>query len=316
MNARVRTLPAVAAALLLAVTVAGWCGAWHRLFDLVSHFRCYWLLAAACGCAALARRPRSIAFACCGLAFVGNAWALLPFWLPASVAGPHANALPPLELVVANLLRANADKSRAVAYLRDRDADVVVLLEVDAAWMAHLSSLDEAYPHRLVEPRDDNFGIALLSRWPIAAGRIVHFGGTPFPNIDATVRFHGRPVRVFATHPYPPFDTTAAAAQLAQLGGLAATAAAAPAPCVVAGDFNATPWSVPYRTFATGSGLRDTALGRGVQPTWNARRLAPRIPIDHVFASPDVAVLRRAVGPDVGSDHFPVEATLVLPPPD
>jgi endonuclease/exonuclease/phosphatase family metal-dependent hydrolase len=39
----------------------------------------------------------------------------------------------------------------------------------------------------------------------------------------------------------------------------------------------------------------------------------PRIPIDHVVVSPEVRVTDRRVGPDVGSDHLPVEATLAIP---
>jgi endonuclease/exonuclease/phosphatase (EEP) superfamily protein YafD len=52
-----------------------------------------------------------------------------------------------------------------------------------------------------------------------------------------------------------------------------------------------------------------------VQPTWSARLPFGRIPIDHIFAPPDATVVRREIGPDVGSDHFPVEAELILPAP-
>ncbi|MFM7109329.1 MAG: endonuclease/exonuclease/phosphatase family protein [Planctomycetaceae bacterium] len=323
MRCRVRSLPAVAAALLLAVTVAGSCGAGHWLLDLASHFRGYWLVAAAVGAVLALRRPRSVAFACCLLALAGNAWAMLPFWMPpstvlpaaaAAATTPDADPVPPLELVSANLHRLNADKSRAVAWLRDRRPDVAVLLEIDAAWAANLSSLDDIYPHRIVEPREDNFGIAVLSRWPLTGGTVTSLGGAPHPVIVTTVRFHDRGVRLFAIHPPPPKSAAHAATLRTHLAAVAAAAAAAPRPCIVAGDFNATPWSLPYRVFAARSGLRDTATGRGVQPTWNARLPAPRIPIDHVFASPEMAVLRRTVGPDVGSDHLPVEATLALPP--
>ncbi|MFM9058513.1 MAG: endonuclease/exonuclease/phosphatase family protein [Planctomycetaceae bacterium] len=319
MQTRFQTLFAVGAALLLAFTVAGSCGAWHWLLDLASHFRGYGLMAAAVGAVLGGRRPASVAFACCALALVGNAWAMLPFWLPApsllpaaAAAGP--DAAPVIDLVMANLHCRNPDRSSAVAYLRDRRPDIAVLLEIDAAWAASLSSLDETYPHRIVEAREGTFGIAVLSRWPLTDRQVTTFGGTPYPAIVATVAGPGRDLRLFAIHPHPPLSAVHDLALRAQLDAVAAAAAATPQPCIVAGDFNSTPWSQPYRRFAARSGLRDTALGRGVQPTWNARLPAPRIPLDHVFASPDIAVLRRAVGPDVGSDHFPVEATLVLPP--
>lgn len=314
-----RLLAAVSVAALTA-TVAGSLGAWHWLLDLASHFRWYWLLAAALGLACSIRPLRPLPAACCGLAVAVNAWAMAPFWLPATPAGlpraaaatPHSTA-PPLALVTLNVHRLNPDRSAAVAYLRDRAADVVVSIEVDEPWAAALSSLDDLYPHRLVVPRDDNFGLAVLSRWPLEDARAVELGGTPRPNIVTRVRHAAGPFLLVATHPTPPYSAAASLENLAQLMAVADVAAAATLPCIVAGDFNATPWSHAYRTFAARCGLRDTALGRGVQPTWNARLAVPRIPIDHVFASPDVTVLDRRIGPDVGSDHFPVEAVLVLP---
>jgi hypothetical protein len=77
-----------AAVALLAVTLVGFCGAWAWAFDLASHFRGSWLVAAAVGVVLAARRPRSLACGCSALAVVINAWALAPFWLP----GPAAPA--------------------------------------------------------------------------------------------------------------------------------------------------------------------------------------------------------------------------------
>ena len=84
-------------------------------------------------------------------------------------------------------------------------------------------------------------------------------------------------------------------------------------PVIVAGDLNTTPWSHGFQRLIRPRGLRDSAVGHGVQTTWNARRWVPRIPIDHVVVSPEVRVVARRVGPDVGSDHLPIEATLAVP---
>ena len=323
MHPRLRPWLDALAAALLAVTVAGSWGAWHWLLDLTSHFRWYWLLAAAAGVVLAARRPWSPALACSGLALVGNAWAMLPFWLappaattPVGVVARTGEALSSLSLVSCNLHREHPDKPRAVAYLRASQPDIAVLLEVDADWAAQLSGLDDLYPFRLVAPREDGFGLAILSRLPLSDPRLIDVDGTSDPIGTATVRCHGRDVRLFVTHPGSPLSVARWTSLVAQLRVLADAAAGTPGTCIVAGDFNTTPWSLAYRAFVARSGLRDTALGRGVQATWNARLPAPRIPIDHVFASPDLAVVRRAVGPDVGSDHFPVEATFVLPPAD
>jgi endonuclease/exonuclease/phosphatase (EEP) superfamily protein YafD len=79
------------------------------------------------------------------------------------------------------------------------------------------------------------------------------------------------------------------------------------------GDFNATPWSRPYRRLHNGTGTCDTRAGYGVQASYPADSWLLRIPIDHVLASCNVGVRDRRIGPDVGSDHLPVIVDLVLP---
>jgi endonuclease/exonuclease/phosphatase (EEP) superfamily protein YafD len=140
------------------------------------------------------------------------------------------------------------------------------------------------------------------------------FGDTGVPSIVATFADPGGDYTVIATHPVPPKSPDYARDRDTQLRAIAQLVAASPLPCIVAGDLNATPWSAAFRDLLATSGLRDTALGRGVQASWNARVWAPRIPIDHILAPPGTEIIRRAVGPFVGSDHFPVEAEIRLPP--
>jgi endonuclease/exonuclease/phosphatase (EEP) superfamily protein YafD len=50
----------------------------------------------------------------------------------------------------------------------------------------------------------------------------------------------------------------------------------------------------------------DSAQGHGVQPTWPNFNPLLWIPLDHVLHSTCLAVRDRIIGPDVGSDHYPV----------
>lgn len=79
------------------------------------------------------------------------------------------------------------------------------------------------------------------------------------------------------------------------------------------GDFNMTPWSPKFRQLVADSHLRDTVRGFGLQPTWPAGAPQFWIPIDHVLVSPDILVVDRRVGPDLGSDHYPVIVDIQLP---
>jgi endonuclease/exonuclease/phosphatase (EEP) superfamily protein YafD len=296
----------------LAASLAGSCGRWHWLLDIAANFRWYWLVAAVVGLVACLRWRRPLAIGSLALAAAANGWELSPYWLP----GPAPAAISrrePLSIVSANVLWSNPEKARVRDWLGDRDADVVAILEMNEDWLTVIEPLLARYPHRVVRTRKDNFGIALFSKRPFLAVDVVEFGGVPLPSIVARIEWDGTPFTIVATHPPPPGGPALAAARDTALRGLAAFVAAAEDPCVVVGDLNATPWSAVFRDLIRMSGLRDSALGRGIQPTWNARFPAPRIPIDHILVPPGTVVLDRSVGPDLGSDHFPVAARLSLP---
>lgn len=82
-------------------------------------------------------------------------------------------------------------------------------------------------------------------------------------------------------------------------------------PTLVAGDFNTPAGSSLLEPLK--QGFRDgfEQAGWGFGYTWPSR--LPGLRIDQVYASPVWAFRRCWVGPDVGSDHLPIIAELVLP---
>ena len=295
---------------LATASLAGFAGGAHWLLDLASHFRWYWLLFALVWFAVAPWRRSRLATLCLLAAMAANAWALLPYWMPA--AAEDVAGLDTLRLVSLNVLSDNADTGPTLAYLGQCGADVVVLLEVNDAWSEAVARLESLFPHQVMHPREDRFGIAVLSRLPLARERVEPLAEGP-PVVSVELPVGGAGCLLMAAHPQPPIGAEWSArrdAQLAAIGDLVATEAR---PVIVAGDLNTTPWSHGFRQLVRLRGLRDSAVGHGVQATWNARRWVPRIPIDHVVVSPEVRVISRRVGPDVGSDHLPIEATLAIP---
>ncbi len=306
---RTRTVVDLPAWGLGAVTLAGFVGRWHWLLDLTSHFRWYYLLAALVWYAITSRRRSRLATACLAIAVGINAWSLVPYWMPSS---GHVGDGDQLSIVSLNVRAENPDKQRTLDYLRDRNADVVVLLEIDDAWATTLRDLESVYEHRVVTPQPGLFGIAVLSRVPLDTPRVVEPGGGSTTVITGLARGK-QGCLLMAAHPRAPVSAEWSARRDAQLAAMGELAADETRPIIVAGDLNTTPWSHGFRALVKPRGLRDSATGRGVQATWNARLWAPRIPIDHVLVSPEIGVQSRRVGPDVGSDHLPVEASLVVP---
>lgn len=297
---------------LLIATLAGSCGAWHWTFDLASHFRGYYFLLGLFWLIRTCRQKHRLLQGCLGVTLAWNGALMLPYYLPVSQL-TVPTGVTQVSLVSLNVYTANQNKSAVLNYLRRRDADLVIVMEVDVNWSIAMEELKDLYPHRLMQPREDNFGIGLLSKWPFQDSRLIELAGTEVPNVVAQFERDGRQFQVIGTHPLPPVSAERTRERNAQLLEVADLARQSTVPCIVAGDFNATPWSVAFRQFATRSGLRDTSLGRGMQGSWNAKSWLMRIPIDHVFVPPKAIVTHRAVGPNVGSDHFPVEAVIALP---
>lgn len=292
-----------------AITIAGFAGRWHWMLDLASHFRWYYLLAALAWYAITSRRRSRFATACLAVAVAANLWVIAPYWIPARGAPVDGERL---SVVAINLHVENTDRTRVVTYLRDRNPDVFACVEVDEDWAATLRVFDSAYPYRIVQAQRGHFGVAIYSRVPLDEPAIVEVaGGTPMA-VAGLARGQKGCV-IVAAHPRAPLGASWTDRRDEQLAAIGNMAAEERRPIIVMGDLNTTPWSHGYRALVRPRGLRDTALGRGVQGSWNARYWAPRIPIDHILVSPEIGVEARTLGPDVGSDHLPVEATLVVP---
>ena len=80
---------------------------------------------------------------------------------------------------------------------------------------------------------------------------------------------------------------------------------------LVVGDFNATPWSAPFRNLVATADLENSQRGFGLQPSFpTTSSLLLRVPIDHLVHSPALEVTDRQLGPALGSDHFPLVVDL------
>ena len=202
------------------------------------------------------------------------------------------------------------DVSRLIA---DTNADVVGLLEVDERWLTALAPAVAGYPHRIETPREDNFGVALYSRLPMTGAS--ELLGSRLPTVVANMEVGGGPLGVVLTHPIPPVRAEPLARQVSQLGAVASRARSLGPRVIVMGDFNATPWSRPFRDFISASKFCDTRAGFGLQASFPAGSFVLRSPIDHVLVSCALGVRARETARDVGSDHLPVVVDLVVPPP-
>lgn len=231
--------------------------------------------------------------------------AALPL-LTASRALPQADGgTAALIVAAANVHVSNADPARLLAWLERRPANVVVVTELSPAFAAALEH-DSArrYPHRALHPRSAPWGVGLLS------DRTLHDVTTTSSaegvlRLSATVLVDGRRVRIVGVHPAPPYSVQLQARRDAMVRAQSRRAPAMPT--IVAGDFNATPWSRALLDPRAANLSRAT----GLAPTWPTHwKVVPGIPIDHVLASGHWRRGASQIGPALGSDHLPVRAVL------
>ncbi|MBL8260005.1 MAG: endonuclease/exonuclease/phosphatase family protein [Candidatus Competibacteraceae bacterium] len=274
-------------------------------FELTTHFRVQYVVAFACWATLLiVWRRRAWAVAFMALALV-NALLVKTGVGGFSETRPGATG-PALRALLANVNSANRDDRRIRDLIARHDPDVVILLEATPWLLERLAGLADRYPHRIAEPREDNFGIALLSRRPFSNGCIARIGAAGLPSTVAEFEIGRRRLVIAGTHPLPPMSAELARLRNEQFDSLAAFARQTPQPLVVMGDLNATPWSPYFERLLADSGLRDGRSGHGLLPTWPVGWPPLWIPIDHVLISEGIEIQRWQTGAAIGSDHYPV----------
>lgn len=308
-NAVVR-LCALGLVCLAGATAAALLASWDWRLDLFSHFRLWYLLGTAACLAVLIAARRWRLSVVGAIVLIINIAAVLPYYLPRAQAG---NDSPKLRVLLSNVLSSNSDTESLLQLIDHEQPDVIALLEVDLQWARSLRALSAKYPHSLVEPREDNFGIALYSRLPLVEARKVAIGQAGIPSLAAKIDWpeRGTPVGIVVTHPLPPLGRNNAALRNGQLVELADYLQKLDLPAAVLGDLNATPWSPHFAKLLEDAELHDPRLGRGVLPSWPTMwPAALRIPIDHVLCRGKLVVHDLRLGPHIGSDHLPLIADL------
>ena len=210
----------------------------------------------------------------------------------------------------------NPTPDAALAAILARNDDAVLVQETSGILQGPLQrGLRAAYPYTSACPSQD---LEIWVKAPILGQSCGLGPGLTGSLASVTIAAPGQRSLTLATthlsHPYPP------TAQAAERVALAARMRALTAGDVIlAGDFNATPWSFALKRLDSAlAPLRRRTIGWF---TWPARldelELAwplPFLPIDHLYASPDWSLVSLTRVRIPGADHFGAEAVLARKP--
>ena len=293
------------AVVIAAASVTAFFGRYWWVLDLVSNFRAHMtvILVATGLMLALGRWHRTALVV--GLVAALNAAAVLPLFI-GPAARPHTADV---RVMSFNLLSDNTNYDAVIDFIADQSPDVVVLHEASRPWEEALAAADLGYEITRGRTEDLIFGSLVLTR---PGSQVQSFGfQVSDPRAIEVVLPSG--VAVLGIHPLAPFPDDQTERRRFQFEFAGLWAASREGPKVIVGDFNASPWSDPFRRLRTDTGLRNSQAGYGLELSYPAdANPLLQVSIDHLLHSPDLVVADRRLGPPLGSDHLPLVVDLSL----
>ncbi|MDR3508119.1 MAG: endonuclease/exonuclease/phosphatase family protein [Caulobacteraceae bacterium] len=218
-----------------------------------------------------------------------------------------------LRVVQFNVMKENQDTISAVDWIIAQHADVIVLEEAAGDAGAIADALKRLYPYAADCSTNGLCSTMILSRLPPTDSRPLARDDPEnrrgLSAVWASFASPAGPYTVVGVHLMRPWPMGKQHDQLRELGddiaGLPSNR------LIIAGDFNASPWSMALREEDRRFGLeRRTRLIR----TWPARfddarqqsTPFPLLALDQIYAGPGWATVSMRRGPSLGSDHYPL----------
>jgi len=285
------------------VTLLGYMGCCWIPLDLFSHFRFHYILLLL----------PVIAFFVWKKQWWAVLFFLLPFGLNAYAVGSLFYAPPTinssinssLSLLSINVNYQNRSYQAVLDEITDNKSDLVVFQEYTPKWHQAISAISKDYPYETHIFKENNFGLAVWSKYPISDTLIHYFADINTPTLEVSILTEELPFNLFAFHPPAPVDPNFGPyARDYIFRDLSAYLLQHPNPHrVLIGDFNATPYSYPFIQLLKQTKLQNSQKGFGLQHSWGGQLAPLGIGIDHCLHSSNMQTLSREIGPYVGSDH-------------
>jgi vancomycin resistance protein VanJ len=258
-----------------------------------------------------------------------------PYFIPKH-STPHAG--PVLRVATFNVSCGNQQLTKVEEWLNEVRADVVFLQELPQDYgQGGIAAVADVYRYQLREPGElRTCGNMLLSRHPIRSFEYLRMDEAiaAYWLQHATAVINGYELSLYNVHLIKPLRNSAEATSSSnllsmltrydprtrdrQIERLMTVLQREPLPFIAAGDFNMTDQSSIYRRVAGQIHDAFRAAGRGFGATWPAATgpawrawLPPLLRIDYIWSSSEITPQAAAVGPELGSDHLPLEATFV-----
>lgn len=199
-----------------------------------------------------------------------------------------------IRVVSANVHLNSTLDQKLAEYIREKNADVVVLLEVSPIHIKDIDEFFKEYSYRKIIPQNNAFGLAVLSKYP-ATFNVHEIEGIPY--IKAQVLTKETNFDIYAVHTIPPMIPKFTSTRKAQIDTILSITTVN---SVVIGDFNALAHDPVFQH----KPVHLVPLKLATWPDWGLKIFG--IGIDHAFLSKGLKYKYAEVGPRTNSDHYPI----------
>lgn len=234
------------------------------------------------------------------IAIIWNSYFIIPYF----VQSEKFHHKKEIKITSVNLLSSNSRENLVINYITKEDPDILILMELTPKWEKKLNIIIKKYEYHEIVPRLDNFGIAVLSKYKMDS-HIDYFDLNNKPSIVSHLELENQILSVVATHPIPPINQTTFENRNKQLTNIIRDRNKFSDNLIIAGDFNTSSFSNHFEKLVEGD-LMDSRIGFGLLPTWPADYEILQTTLDHFLVSKNLKVIDRKTGPNIGSDHLPI----------
>ena len=218
----------------------------------------------------------------------------------------------------------NDQTSKVISFIKNSDADIVILQEVNSELEIKMGSQAQQFKYRFPESIVIS-DLNVFSKIPFKSEKLIQLGKGSRPMIATSVLIHGQEIAILAVHTSSPSTREGWIRQRQETKNICKNIPNRKM-IVLAGDLNSTQWTDNFQELEKNSNLRDSSSGFGIQSTWPSHSAMVRmpigghyrrlnfpfvnqlllIPIDQCLVSKEIKVLNRQAGPFLGSDHLPI----------
>ena len=304
------------------LTVAGFLGRFWWAFDLACHFRVQYFWILMLSAILFTFWKKWVACILVTIFALINAIVFIPYL---TIVKPIQVDSPKIRVLAINLDFKNSSHERTVSFINKSQPELLILEELSEGWEDGLRETLAKFPYfvRLrysdVYSTEKNIAqwfrdiwekhkmsIGLFSKLPFESEKLGHLEAYAMPYVMAQFKFNEKPFTLFGTHLMSPIGSVRSKVRNKQIDALIQQIQTINQPTVLLGDLNITPWSPFFKDLIQKTGLKETRKKLGIYPTWPTGHVSMQIPIDHSLTSKGIMVHSFRLGPDIGSDHFPL----------